>query len=299
QERGSGALAVCLGEAGAFGEVERGSVRCGGAGRVGAVARGGGAGERGEGGQGEGEGEQWGEVAAGEAGVVPVGVVEVGGGDAGGGSGHDAGPQADSRAEGAAGDAASEVAVPCGDGGEEGADEEEAGELEGEGVRGFAAVGLGAVPVDGEGVGQAVGGAGEDRPQGSRRQGGPDDGEGDRVLAGGEHQSILSMRAMRSARLYPRRVASAMSSRARWCRTAWTSAVSLTRMPRPRRNSRTPSSRSSRRARRTVLGLTSSWAAISLAGGTRSPGARSPSATARRMPPASCSCSGAGSATFK
>src|SRR4051794_8270759 len=61
-------------------------------------------------------------------------------------------------------------------------------------------------------------------------------------------------------------------------------------MPRPRRNSSRPSSRSSRRERRTVFVLTPSTAARSLAGGSRSPGLASPSAMARRISAATCSC---------
>ncbi len=64
--------------------------------------------------------------------------------------------------------------------------------------------------------------------------------------------------------------------------------------PRPLRNSRRPSSRSWRKARSTVLELTPSTAARSLAGGMRSPGPASPSAIARRRWPATCSCNGAG-----
>src|SRR5438128_1823256 len=66
-------------------------------------------------------------------------------------------------------------------------------------------------------------------------------------------------------------------------------------MPRPRRNSSRPSSRRTRRARRTVFVLTSRTAARSRAGGRRSPGPASPSAIARRISAATCSCRGIGS----
>src|SRR4051794_8081696 len=61
-------------------------------------------------------------------------------------------------------------------------------------------------------------------------------------------------------------------------------------MPRPRRNSRSPSSRSCLSARKTVFRLTSSSAARSRAGGRRSPGCASPSAIARLISAATCSC---------
>ncbi len=68
-------------------------------------------------------------------------------------------------------------------------------------------------------------------------------------------------------------------------------ASSETVTPRPRRNSSRPSSRSVRSARSTVFGFTQSTAARSRAGGRRSPGLASPSATARRIAAATCSCS--------
>src|SRR5579863_2559062 len=69
----------------------------------------------------------------------------------------------------------------------------------------------------------------------------------------------------------------------------------VTRIERPRPSSRRPSSRSSRSARRTVLRLTPRTVARSRAWGMRSPGAASPSAIARRISAATCSCRGAGS----
>ena len=77
--------------------------------------------------------------------------------------------------------------------------------------------------------------------------------------------------------------------------TAPDSGVPATVIPRPRRNSSSPSSRSCRSARRTVFVLTPSTAARSRAGGSRSPGLASPSAIARRISAATCSCSPVGS----
>ena len=67
-------------------------------------------------------------------------------------------------------------------------------------------------------------------------------------------------------------------------------AVPATVIALPRPVSRRPSSRRSRMARRTVLVFTPSTPAKSLACGMRSPGRASPSAIARLMFAATCSC---------
>src|SRR6185437_9633011 len=94
--------------------------------------------------------------------------------------------------------------------------------------------------------------------------------------------------------LYPYRRASATSSCAFATTTLRCGPVPVTDTPRPRRNSTSPSSRSVRSARNTVLALTPSTAARSRAGGSRSPATASPSAIARRIAAATCSCSGTG-----
>ncbi len=69
----------------------------------------------------------------------------------------------------------------------------------------------------------------------------------------------------------------------------------MTVTARPRPISMSPSSRSSRSARRTVLRLTPRTAARSQAWGMRCPDSASPSAIARRIAAATCSCSRVGS----
>ena len=103
----------------------------------------------------------------------------------------------------------------------------------------------------------------------------------------------FSMSASSSSRPYPCRRANRTRSRAR-SMTAPCSGAAATVIPRPRRKSRSPSSRNARNARSTVFVFTARTAARSRAGGSRSPGLASPSAIARRISAATCSCRSSG-----